>query len=312
MLGSQHHVSMLAAGRPCHKLIDVTSAARIRARTEVHHANRLSDSLDLGRNILPDNRRSRSTAGAIQPGSIRIGLQSIETGLTSPVFATAAPGDPNDLFVVDQTGKINVIHNGVVQPTPLLDIRSIENAIPLQAGYDERGLLGLAFSPGFNDPTSSGFHTLYTYQSEAAGTATADFAPAAGTVTSGIDHQNVLVQWKVIAANPLVVDTSTRRDLLREDHPASNHNGGTIAFGPDGDLYLGLGDGGSANDSGNGHIASTGNAESLSVIMGKMLRIDLTRLATTADFRLPRPDIAARCDTTGREVLAIHPAHDIC
>src|ERR1700719_1323164 len=73
--------------------------------------------------------------GAIQPGSIRIGLQSIETGLTSPVFATVAPGDSNDLFVVDQTGKINVIHNGVVQPTPLLDIRSIESAIPLQAGY---------------------------------------------------------------------------------------------------------------------------------------------------------------------------------
>jgi autotransporter-associated beta strand protein len=211
--------------------------------------------------------------GAIQPGSIRIGLQSIATGMTSPVSATVAPGDSSDLFVVDQTGKINVIHNGVVQPTPLLDIRSIESAIPLQAGYDERGLLGLAFSPGFNDPMSSGFHTLYTYQSESAGTATADFAPAAGTASS-IDHQNVLVQWKVSAANPLVVDTSTRRDLLREDHPASNHNGGTIAFGPDGDLYLGLGDGGTANDSGNGHIASTGNAESLSVVMGKMLRLD--------------------------------------
>jgi autotransporter-associated beta strand protein len=211
---------------------------------------------------------------AIQPGSVRIGLQSIESGLTSPVYATFAPGDPNDLFVVDQTGKINVIHNGVVQPTPLLDIRSIENALPLQSGYDERGLLGLAFSPGFNDPASSGFHTLYTYQSEAAGTATADFGPAAGTLTGGIDHQNVLVQWKVSASNPLVVDTSTRRDLLREDHPESNHNGGTIAFGPDGDLYLAIGDGGAANDIGSGHIASTGNAQSLSVIMGKMLRLD--------------------------------------
>jgi glucose/arabinose dehydrogenase len=82
------------------------------------------------------------------------------------------------------------------------------------------------------------------------------------------------VQWKVSASNPNVVDVSTRRDLLREDHPALNHNGGTIAFGPDGDLYLAIGDGGTANDSGNGHIVSTGKAPSLSVVMGKMLRID--------------------------------------
>src|SRR4051794_8195219 len=83
--------------------------------------------------------------GAIQPGSVRISLQSIATGLTSPVHATYAPGNTSDLFVVDQTGKINVIHNGVLQATPLLDITSIENAIPLSPGYDERGLLGLAF-----------------------------------------------------------------------------------------------------------------------------------------------------------------------
>ena len=88
------------------------------------------------------------------------------------------PGDPNDLFVVDQIGKIDVIHNGVLEPTPMLDITSLENAIPLDPSYDERGLLGLAFSPGFDDPTSSDYHTLYTYQSEAAGTAPADFAPA--------------------------------------------------------------------------------------------------------------------------------------
>jgi glucose/arabinose dehydrogenase len=212
--------------------------------------------------------------GAIQPGSINIQLKTIASGLTAPVFATSAPGDPNDLFVVDQTGKIDVIHNGILQPTPLLDLTSLESAIPLKTGYDERGALGLAFSPGFADPTSSGFHTLYTYESEAAGTATADFGPASGTLTGAIDHQNVLTQWKVEAGNPNVVDTTTQRDLLREDHPALNHNGGTIAFGPDGDLYLAIGDGGTANDSGNGHIVSTGNAQSLSVIMGKVLRID--------------------------------------
>ena len=215
---------------------------------------------------------------AIQPGTIHIDLKTIASGLTAPVYATSAPGDPNDLFVVDQAGKIDVLHNGVMQPTPLLDVSGIESAVPLKPGYDERGLLGLAFNPGFNNPSSPGYHTLYTYQSEKTGTAPADFAPAPGTGSNGatatVDHQNVLVQWKVGGANPLVVDTSTRKDLLREDHPALNHNGGTIAFGPDGDLYLAIGDGGTANDAGNGHIVSTGNAQSLSVLMGKMLRID--------------------------------------
>jgi glucose/arabinose dehydrogenase len=213
--------------------------------------------------------------GAIQPGTIQIGLQPIASGLTAPVYATAAPGDPNDLFVVDQAGKIDLLHNGVMQSTPFLDVSSLESAIPLRAGYDERGLLGLAFSPGFNNPASTGYHTLYTYQSEATGTKTADFGPAPGTLTGPIDHQNVLVQWKVSASNPNVVDPTSRRDLLREDHPALNHNGGTIAFGPDGKLYLAIGDGGTANDSGNGHIVSTGNAQSLIVVMGKMLRIDV-------------------------------------
>jgi glucose/arabinose dehydrogenase len=211
--------------------------------------------------------------GAVQPGTIHVGLQSVASGLVAPVFATSMPGDTSDLFVVDQAGKIDVIHNGVLQPTPFLDVTSLESAVPLNPGYDERGLLGLAFAPGFNDPSSPGFHTVYTYQSEKAGTAPADFAPATGTVVSGIDHQNVLVQWKVSSTNPLVIDTSTRKDILREDHPALNHNGGTIMFGPDGDLYLAIGDGGTANDAGNGHLPS-GNAQSLSVIMGKMLRID--------------------------------------
>ena len=109
-----------------------------------------------------------------------------------------------------------MLHDGVMQPTPFLNISSIEQAIPLSPGYDERGLLGLAFDPGFNDPTSPGFHTLYTYQSEKTGTAPADFAPVAGTLTGPIDHQNVIVQWKVSSTNPLVVDTSTRKDIIRE------------------------------------------------------------------------------------------------
>lgn len=218
--------------------------------------------------------------GAIQKGSVNIDLKPIATGLGAPVFATAAPGNSSDLFVVDQIGKVDIIHNGVLQSQPFLDISSIENAVPISPGYDERGLLSMAFNPGFNDPNSTGFRTLYTYQSEKTGTAPADFAPAPGTGTppgtnATINHQNVVVQWKVDPNNPLIVDPTSRKDLLREDHPALNHDGGTIAFGPDGFLYLGIGDGGAANDAGNGHIVATGNAQDNSVVTGKMLRIDV-------------------------------------
>jgi hypothetical protein len=199
----------------------------------------------------------------------------VASGFTAPVYATSAPGNTSDLYVVDQAGTISIVHNGALQPTPFLDITGIENAVPIQKGYDERGLLGVAFSPGFNDPNSTGFHTLYTYQSEKIGTAPADAGPLATSVTGPLDHQNVIVQWKVNASNPNVVDPASRRDIFREDHPQLNHNGGTIAFGPDGNLYLGIGDGGAANDVGNGHVVATGNAQELNVPEGKILRFDV-------------------------------------
>ncbi|HUO07990.1 MAG TPA: PQQ-dependent sugar dehydrogenase [Phycisphaerae bacterium] len=221
--------------------------------------------VEAAQNLLPN---------AIQPGAVHITLAPVASGLVAPVGGVTQPGDTSDMFVVDQAGKVDILHNGVMQANPFLDLSAIENAVPLHAGYDERGLLSLAFDPGFNNPASPGFHTFYTYQSEKTGTATADFGPAPGTLTGAIDHQNVISKWTVSSTNPGIVDLNSRVDLIREDHPALNHNGGTIAFGPDGDLYWALGDGGTANDSGNGHIVSTGNAQSLSVIMGKMLRID--------------------------------------
>ena len=242
---------------------------------EVVHANRALDFVDLGRAGLADDRRPRTAELIARRDPTRHDRHQSQDDcqrIDGAGRRHICPGDTDDLFVVDQTGKIYVIHDGVLQSTPLLDISSIEATLSLNPSYDERGLLGLAFSPGFSNPSSSGYHTLYTYESEKAGTAPADLGPATGAGTT-IDHQNVLVQWKVSAANPDVVDMSTRKDLLRENHPESNHNGGTIAFGPDGDLYLGIGDGGNANDSGNGHL-SGGNAQSLSVVMGKMLRID--------------------------------------
>ena len=103
----------------------------------------------------------------ILPGDIAINLRPIATGLAAPDYAISAPGDPSRLFVVEQNGLLRVIQNGSLLGSPALDIqaRVAPPLIPANAN-DERGFLGLAFHPGFNNPASPGYHTLYTYTSE--------------------------------------------------------------------------------------------------------------------------------------------------
>ena len=205
----------------------------------------------------------------IVKGNITIGLGTLATGLTSPVDLLPAPDNPNKLLVVDQTGKVNVIQNGVLQSTPFLDYTS--RLVSLMPAYDERGLLGMAFSPEYNQVGSPGFHKVYVYASEPANTGTATFTvPDIGAST--FDNQGVLSEFTVGATGS--IDFSTRRELFRNNHPQFNHNGGQLAFGPDGDLYMGIGDGGNANDVGPGHNATTGNAQDTTRIEGKVLRID--------------------------------------
>jgi glucose/arabinose dehydrogenase len=205
--------------------------------------------------------------GPAQP--LRIELETVASGLVSPVYLTDAGDGSGRLFVVDQIGLVRVISSGQLAAEPFLDIRS--RLVSLSAGGDERGLLGLAFHPGFADAASPGFGRLYTYQSEPPG-APADFTvplPAG----AAFDHQDVLTEWQVGATDPNRVDPSSSRDLLRSDHPQSNHNGGQLAFGPDGQLYIGIGDGGAGNDSGPGH-SPQGNAQDTGNLLGKILRID--------------------------------------
>jgi len=210
---------------------------------------------------------------AIQKGTIAINLQPVATGLAAPDYAISAPGDPNKLFVVEQNGLLRIIQNGSLLPGSALDLSSrVQPPLVASSANDERGFLGLAFSPGYNDPTSSGFRTLYTYTSEVipAGVTPTYVAPNNATQT----YRNVIAEWKVSAANPNVIDPSSRREIMSFGKNAPNHNGGTLAFGPDGYLYLGTGDGGNANDSGASHLEPGGNAQSLTVALGKMLRID--------------------------------------
>ncbi|MGB8165993.1 MAG: PQQ-dependent sugar dehydrogenase [Chthoniobacteraceae bacterium] len=207
----------------------------------------------------------------IQPGSIAIGLQTIATGLGAPDYAVAAPGDASRLFILEQKGQVLILQNGSLLPTPALDISSlISNSLNPASANDERGLLGIAFHPGFNDPQSVGYHTVYTYNSQPLGTGATYAAPNNATQT----YRNVVNEYKMSLTDPNVIDPSTRREVISFAKNATNHNGGTIAFGPDGYMYLGLGDGGNANDVGASHIEPGGNAQNLSTPLGKMLRID--------------------------------------
>lgn len=206
--------------------------------------------------------------------------------MSAPDYAISAPGDTDRLFVVEQNGLLRVIQNGSLLPAPALDLKSRVSP-PLNAANanDERGFLGLAFNPGFNNPNSPGYRTLYTYTSEAIAPGISPTYPAPNGATQ--NYRNVITEWKMSAASPNVIDPASRREIISFGKNAGNHNGGTIAFGPDGYLYLGTGDGGNANDVGASHIEPGGNAQNLSAPLGKMLRID--PLSPTLTAASPNP-----------------------
>lgn len=220
-------------------------------------------------------------AKTIQPSDVDVSLEFVADGFTTPLWAINAPGDNKRLFVVDQVGEIWAIevHPGKPSQVPerslFLDIGidGLDLLVPLGAfgpgSFDERGLLGLAFDPNYRD---SGL--IYTYSSEPV-EGSADFSTMPAGETP--NHQGVLREWHVPSpkrANS-VVDPNSSRVLLTIDEPQFNHNSGAIEFGPDGSLYVAVGDGGSADDQGIGH-APGGNGQDLSPgnLLGKILRID--------------------------------------
>jgi uncharacterized protein (TIGR03118 family) len=194
-----------------------------------------------------------------------IELQTVVDGLSAPLGLAVPDDGSRRMFVYDQAGLAWVVNEGAGKlPTPLLDVRS---RLVTFGNYDERGLLGLATHPDF------AHHPLiYTYTSEPI-SGPADFV---NVMPAGVtnNHQSVLAVWGIDPTLPNQVDPASRREILRIDKPQSNHNGGTLRFGPDGYLYISLGDGGSANDVANGHVPG-GNAQNLQRIWGKLLRIDV-------------------------------------
>ena len=213
---------------------------------------------------------------AVEHGDIAVRLQPVATGLAAPLYGINPPGDTDRLFILEQNGLVLAKQLGsAAAPTVALDIMSrVQPPLNPGSANDERGLLGLAFHPGFFDDQSPGFGTLYTYHSEPipVGTSPTYPVPADGGGTN--NYKNVIAEWKILNTDPNVIDSTSRREIISFGKDAGNHNGGTIAFGPDGYLYLATGDGGNRDDQGPGHIEPGGNAQNLTTPLGKVLRID--------------------------------------
>lgn len=236
----------------------------------------------------------------IAKSDLRVELQTVAEGLASPVLLVAAPDGTGRLFIVDQAGLVRVVEKGALRAEPFLEVTA--RLAELNKDFDERGLLGLAFDPAFGDAQAAGHRRLFTYTSERV-EGRGDFPnPHAGDVPP--DHQGVVASWRV-SADGSRVDPASRKELLRIDEPQFNHNGGMIAFGPDGFLYIGLGDGGAGNDLGPGHNPETGNGQDKTTVLGKILRIDVngTDSANRA-YGLPRDNPFAASGGV-REIFAL-------
>ena len=187
------------------------------------------------------------------PAAGRVVIAPVVTGIGSPTDIQNARDGSGRLFLVKQTGQIVVWKNGAVLPVSFLNLSSLI----LLGG--EQGLLGLAFHPDY--ATNGYFYVNYT---------------------SKPDGATVVARYSRSANNPDVADPQSAAILMTIDQPYNNHNGGAVRFGPDGYLYIGMGDGGSANDPEN-------RAQNLTSLLGKMLRIDVNTTTGQLPYGIP-PD----------------------
>ncbi len=184
--------------------------------------------------------QAEATAQVANGGqSISLGTQVVAQGLDQPVYATAPAGDER-LFIVEQPGRIRIVENGTLVQKPFLDIRSKVGCC------GERGLLSVAFHPQYR---ANGF-MLVNYTDK--------------------DGDTRIERYTVSAADRNAADPASARMILTIDQPYPNHNGGLNLFGPDGMLYIGMGDGGSQGD-------PHGNGQNRNALLGKLLRINVDR-----------------------------------
>ncbi len=170
------------------------------------------------------------------PSEFRLETEVVASGLSSPVYVTAPPGDPR-LFVVEQAGRVRIVEDGQLLGVPFLDITD-----RVRSG-GERGLLSVAFHP---DYASNGF--MYASYTD--------------------DNGDTRIERYSVTGDASVADPGSSKPILSVDQPFGNHNGGLIVFGPDGKLYIGLGDGGSGGD-------PQGHGQNTNTLLGALLRIDV-------------------------------------
>ncbi len=203
-------------------------------------------------------------------------LELLATGFSTPHWGASAPYGTRQLFVADQVGTVTTLRiDGAGEPHRFLDVGpgGADVMVALKtSGFDERGLLGLAFHPHYR---KNGL--VYTYTSEPLGPVP-DFTTLDDNDVREPDASlSVIREWRVDDPRRMdaVVDLASSRVLLRVEQPQVNHNAGAIVFGPDAMLYIALGDGGARDDEGLGH-APGGNGQDLSDtnVLGKILRID--------------------------------------
>ena len=182
---------------------------------------------------------------ALGGSALAQGVQLVPFGgqeFDSPFYVAGPPGDPTRVFVVEAPGTIRLVKSGATQPTPFLDISA--DVWDIDEGGCECGLFSMAFAPDYE--TSGRFYVYYTRD-----------------VDPGV-HYLRIEEFRRSASNPDIADPASRRIVLEIPHlEASNHNGGQLQFGPDGLLYIWVGDGG-----------PSGNAQLLDRLVGKILRIN--------------------------------------
>jgi len=182
-----------------------------------------------------------------------ISLSAVASGLSSPVAMESAHDGTGRFFVLEQAGVIKIVQNGTVSSTAFLNIT------PLVESGGEKGLLGIAFHPSFS--SNHKFYVDYTRR-------------------NGTQLQTVIAEYLASSANPNVADPASARILLVVDQPFDNHNGGQLAFGADGFLYIAFGDGGSGGD-------PHGNGQNTNAILGKIVRIDVNTTTAGKQYGIP-------------------------
>lgn len=178
------------------------------------------------------------------PDAAAIQLTPVAAGFTRPIYATHAGDGSGRLFVLEQSGKIWILQDDQRTAVPFLDVSAQISPAALTQRYTEQGLLGLAFHPEY--ASNGSFFIKYT------------------------DHagDSVVARYQVMPGQPQLADPSSGQIIFRHNQPYANHNGGHIDFGPDGYLYIALGDGGSAND-------PLGAGQNRQLLLGTILRLDI-------------------------------------